>query len=176
PDATRDACVNSAAVFLGAVGDPSFDHLPPSERPEGGLLAMRQALGGFANLRPAKALPALIDASPLRRDVFEGTDLVIVRALVGGIYFGQPRGVDEDGSRAYNTMTYSVDEVERVARVAFEAAQGRRKKLASVDKANVLETSQLWRATVANIASDYPNVEVEKLYVDACAMHLVTDQ
>jgi 3-isopropylmalate dehydrogenase len=175
PDATREACVNSDAVFLGAVGDPSFDHLPPSKRPEGGLLEMRRALGGFANLRPAKALPALISASPLRRDVFEGTDLLIVRELLGGIYFGQPRGVDEDGLRAYNTMAYSVSEIERVARVAFEAARRRRKKLASVDKANVLETSQLWRATVANIAKDYPDVEVENLYVDACAMHLVTD-
>jgi len=175
PDATREACVNSDAVFLGAVGDPSCDHLPPSERPEGGLLEMRRALGGFANLRPAKALPALISASPLRRDVFEGTDLLIVRELLGGIYFGQPRGVDADGKRAYNTMEYSIPEIERVARVAFEAAQGRRKKLASVDKANVLETSQLWRATVASIAKDYPDVEVENLYVDACAMHLVTD-
>ena len=175
PEATREACVNGDAVFLGAVGDPSFDHLPPSERPEGGLLGMRRALGGFANLRPAKALPALISASPLRRDVFEGTDLLIVRELLGGIYFGEPRGVDADGKRAYNTMAYSIAEIERVARVAFEAAQGRRKKLASVDKANVLETSQLWRATVANIAKEYPDVEVENLYVDACAMHLVTD-
>ena len=175
PDATRAACLASDAVFLGAVGDPTFDHLPPSARPEGGLLEMRRALGGFANLRPAKALTALIAASPLRREIFEGTDLLIVRELLGGIYFGQPRGLDEDGSRAYNTMAYSIDEIERVARVAFEAAQGRRKRLASVDKANVLETSQLWRATVAKVAGDYPDVEVENLYVDACAMHLVTD-
>src|SRR4030095_16979077 len=110
PDATREACVSSDAVFLGAVGDPSFDHLPPSERPEGGLLAMRRALGGFANLRRAKALPALSSASPLGRDVFEGTDLLIVRELLGGIYFGQPRGVDEDGTRAHHTMEDSVEE------------------------------------------------------------------
>ena len=175
PDATRESCLASDAVFLGAVGDPSFDHLPPSERPEGGLLEMRQALGGFANLRPAKALPALINASPLRREIFEGTDLLIVRELLGGIYFGRPRGFEADRSRAFNTMVYSVPEIERVAHVAFEAAQGRRKKLASVDKANVLEASQLWRSTVADISKDYPDVEVENLYVDACAMHLVTD-
>ncbi len=174
PEETREACISSDAVFLGAVGSPEFDGLPPHERPEIGLLGLRQALGGFANLRPSKAVPALIDSSPLRPEIFAGTDLLIVRELLGGLYFGTPRGFDEGRTGGYNTMKYSVDEVERVARVAFEAALGRRKKVTSVDKANVLETSQIWRETVTRIAADYPSVELEHLFVDACAMHLVT--
>lgn len=174
PDDTRDACLKSDAVFLGAVGTPEFDHLPPHERPEVGLLDLRKALGGFANLRPSKAVPALIDSSPLRREIFEGTDLLIVRELLGGLYFGTPRGFDENRAGGYNTMRYSVEEIERVARVAFDAALGRRKKVTSVDKANVLETSQIWREAVNRVAADYPEVELEHLFVDACAMHLVT--
>lgn len=174
PDETRNACVKSAAVFLGAVGTPEYDHLPPDQRPEIGLLRLRKALGGFANLRPSKAVNALIDSSPLRREIFEGTDLLIVRELLGGLYFGEPRGFEKDRSAGFNTMRYSVDEIERVARVAFEAAQGRRKKVTSVDKANVLETSQIWRETVTRVAADYPDVQLEHLFVDACAMHLVT--
>ena len=174
PEETRASCISSDAVFLGAVGSPEFDGLPPHERPEIGLLGLRQALGGFANLRPSKAVPALIDSSPLRPEIFAGTDLLIVRELLGGLYFGTPRGFDEGRTGGYNTMKYSVDEVERVARVAFEAALGRRKKVTSVDKANVLETSQIWRETVTRIAADYPSVELEHLFVDACAMHLVT--
>jgi len=174
PDETRESCINSDAVFLGAVGSPEFDGLPPHERPEIGLLGLRQALGGFANLRPAKAVDALIDSSPLRPEIFKGTDLLIVRELLGGLYFGTPRGFDEGRTGGYNTMRYSVDEIERVARVAFEAALGRRKKVTSVDKANVLETSQIWRETVTRIAADYPDVELDHLFVDACAMHLVT--
>lgn len=174
PDETREACVNSDAVFLGAVGTPEYDHLPPHERPEIGLLGLRQALGGFANLRPAKAVPALIDSSPLRPEIFSGTDLLIVRELLGGLYFGTPRGFVDGRSGGFNTMKYSVDEIERVARVAFEAAFSRRKKVTSVDKANVLETSQIWRETVTRIAADYPAVKLDHLFVDACAMHLVT--
>ncbi len=174
PDETRESCVNSDAVLLGAVGSPEFDDLPPDRRPEIGLLGLRKTLGGFANLRPAKAVPALIDSSPLRPEIFAGTDLLIVRELLGGLYFGTPRGFDDGRSGGYNTMRYSVSEVERVARVAFESALVRRKKVTSVDKANVLETSQIWRETVARIGGEYPSVELEHLFVDACAMHLVT--
>jgi 3-isopropylmalate dehydrogenase len=150
PDETEVACVGSDAVFLGAVGDPSFDHLKPEERPEKGLLQLRKALGGFANLRPAKAYASLIGSSPLREEIFRGTDLMIIRELLGGHYFGEPRGTDKD--EAFNTMRYSTAEVERVARVAFETARVRRGKVTSVDKANVLETSQLWRRTVEDVA------------------------
>jgi len=174
PDETLNACLSSDAVLLGAVGSPEYDDLPPERRPEKGLLALRKALGGFANLRPAKAVKALIDSSPLRREIFEGTDLLIVRELLGGLYFGEPRGFDEGRTGGYNTMRYSVSEIERVARVAFESARGRRKKVTSVDKANVLETSQIWRETVTRVGKDYPDVELEHLFVDACAMHLVT--
>lgn len=175
PAETEAACRQSDAVLLGAVGTPEFDHLLPEERPEMGLLKLRKALGGFANLRPSAAIPALIDSSPLRRGIFEGTDLLIVRELLGGLYFGQPRGFADDNTEAHNTMRYSVGEIERVARVAFEAAKKRRKKLTSVDKANVLETSRLWRETVTRIGKDYPDVALEHEFVDACAMHLVTN-
>ena len=173
PGKTREACLVSDAVFLGAVGSPEFDDLPPSERPEIGLLQLRTTLGGFANLRPSKAVPSLLNSSPLRTEVFEGTDLVIVRELLGGLYYGQPRAQHAD--EAFNTMRYSVPEIERVARVAFEVALGRRKKVTSVDKANVLETSRLWRQTVTRVAAEYPSVELEHVLVDACAMHLVTN-
>ncbi|HYJ91151.1 MAG TPA: 3-isopropylmalate dehydrogenase, partial [Pyrinomonadaceae bacterium] len=166
-------CLQSDAVLLGSVGSPKFDDRPPAERPEIGLLELRKALGGFANLRPSRAVPALLDSSPLRREIFEGTDLVIVRELLGGLYYGQPRGISD--SEGFNTLKYSALEVERVARVAFEIAGTRRGKLTSVDKANVLETSRLWRQTVDRVAADYPGIEVEHLFVDACAMHLVTN-
>ena len=175
PEETEEACVASDAVLLGSVGSPEYDHLLPENRPEIGLLKLRKALGGFANLRPASAVSALIDSSPLRREIFEGTDLLIVRELLGGLYFGGPRGFSADGEEAFNTMRYTVDEIERVAHVAFRSAQSRRRKLTSVDKANVLETSRLWRETVTKIAAEYPDVELEHLFVDACAMHLVTD-
>lgn len=175
PDETIAAFEGADAVLLGAVGDPEYDHLLPNQRPEIGLLKMRQHLGGFANLRPSKAFSSIIDSSPLRREVFEGTDLLIVRELLGGLYFGEPRGFDEADTSACNTMRYSVAEVERVARVAFESARGRKKKVTSVDKANVLETSRLWRETVSKVAADYPDVELDHLFVDACAMHLVTN-
>ncbi len=173
PVETKESCLKSDAVLLGAVGAPEFDNLLPEKRPEIGLLQLRQALGGFANLRPSKAFPALIDSSPLRREIFEGTDLLIVRELLGGLYFGQPRGINE--TEAFNTMRYSAAEVERVARVAFESAKTRKAKVTSVDKANVLETSRLWRNVVEKVAKDYPEITLEHLFVDACAMHLVTN-
>ncbi len=175
PRETAEACSAADAVLLGAVGDPEFDNLLPEQRPEIGLLKLRQVLGGFANLRPAKAVPALMDSSPLRRDIFEGTDLLIVRELLGGLYFGEPRGFRDNDTEAFNTMVYSEEEVRRVARVAFEAAANRRGKVTSVDKANVLETSRLWRQTVESVSKEFPGVELDHLFVDACAMHLVTD-
>ncbi len=175
PDATREAALKADAVFLGAVGDNKFNALPPSERPEAGLLAIRAALGGFANLRPAFAYPALAANSPLRPEVVEGADILFVRELLGGLYFGQPRAWDRSQNEAWNTMRYTRAEVERVARVAFKLAGERRGRLCSVDKANVLETSQMWRATVNEVAAEFPNVTVEHEFVDACAMHLMNN-
>ena len=177
PEETLAVCFDSDAVLLGAVGAPEFDDLLPEHRPEIGLLKLRQNLGGFANLRPAKVYPALANISPLRPEILGATDLLIVRELLGGLYFGEPRGFNGEGTQksAYNTMRYSVAEIERVAIVAFQAARGRSRKLASVDKANVLETSRLWRETVNRVAQDFSDVAVEHLYVDACAMHLVTN-
>ncbi len=176
PRTTLDACLSSDAVLLGAVGSPEFDLLPPHQKPESGLLLLRRALGGFANLRPALAYEALAYCSPLRSEITKGADILIVRELLGGLYFGEPRGFSgvNGTSSAVNTMHYSVEEIERVARIAFEAARQRRQKLTSVDKANVLETSQLWRSTVSRIAQEYPDIELAHLYVDACAMHLIT--
>lgn len=178
PRTTLDACLASDAVLLGAVGAPEYDRLPANQRPEAGLLLLRRALEGYANLRPAIAYAAIADCSPLRSEVVRGADILFVRELLGGLYFGEPRGFSTttNGSTvATNTMQYSVEEVERVARVAFEAARKRRGKVTSVDKANVLETSQLWRQTVTRIAEDYPHVTLNHLYVDACAMHLITN-
>jgi len=177
PTATLDACLGGDAVLLGAVGSPEFDLLTPAERPEAGLLMLRRALGGFANLRPAISYEAIAAASPLRPEIAAGADILIVRELLGGLYFGEPRGTtgNNGDSVAVNTMTYSVAEIERVARVAFAAALKRGRKVTSVDKANVLETSQLWRTTVTRVALDYPEVALDHLYVDACAMHLITN-
>ena len=175
PDDTLESCFDSDAVFLGAVGSPEFDHLPPQQRPEGGLLKLRSALGGFANLRPATAFPQLADCSPLKPSLLQDVDILFVRELLGGLYFAQPRGFADDRSAAFNTMRYTVREIERVARVAFEQAHRRRKHVTSVDKANVLETSQLWRATVTNVAKHYPDVRLEHMLVDACAMHLIAN-
>jgi 3-isopropylmalate dehydrogenase len=176
PDPTRQACLASDAVLLGAVGGPQFDSLPRPQRPETGLLGLRLALGGFANLRPAVAYVQLQDCSPLKPEAIRGANVLFVRELLGGLYFGSPRGTEMfDGElRAFNTMTYSRREIERVARVAFEAARGRRGKVTSVDKANVLECSQLWRDTVTAVAGDYPGVALEHMLVDSCAMKLVT--
>jgi 3-isopropylmalate dehydrogenase len=177
PRATLDACLASDAVLLGAVGAPEYDRLPANQRPEAGLLLLRRALGGYANLRPAIAYAAIADCSPLRSEVSSGADILFVRELLGGLYFGEPRGfTGTNGSTvAHNTMQYSVEEIERVAHVAFEAARKRRGKVTSVDKANVLETSQLWRQTVTRVAESYPDVILNHLYVDACAMHLITN-
>ncbi|HEY3026438.1 MAG TPA: 3-isopropylmalate dehydrogenase [Pyrinomonadaceae bacterium] len=175
PIATIGACVTSDAVLLGAVGAPEYDRLTPDLRPEAGLLALRSGLGAFANLRPIVAYEAISDCSPLRAEIVRGADVLIVRELLGGLYFGQPRGIISEGGTAgaFNTMRYSVTEIERIAHVAFTAAQARRQKVTSVDKANVLETSQLWRKVVTNVAGGYPSVTLEHLYVDACAMHLI---
>jgi 3-isopropylmalate dehydrogenase len=176
PDDTLRACLESDAVLLGAVGDPAFDGYPTNLRPEAGLLRLRRGLGAFANLRPARLFPALVDSSPLRPEVVKGTDVLIVRELLGGLYFGEPRGEREaDGVReAINTMRYSVPEIERIARVAFDLARLRRRKVTSVDKANVLESSKLWREVVIGVAADYPDVNLEHQYVDSCAMALVS--
>lgn len=173
PASTLKTALESDAVLLGAVGGNEFNSLPPNERPEAGLLKLRQALGGFANLRPSFAWPALAQNSPLKAGVVNDTDILFVRELLGGLYFGEPRAWDKGTGAAWNTMRYTRDEVIRVAHVAFNLARARRKKLTSVDKANVLEVSQLWRATVTELASQYPDVALEHQYVDACAMHLM---
>ncbi|HEX8812206.1 MAG TPA: 3-isopropylmalate dehydrogenase [Terracidiphilus sp.] len=173
PDETLAAALKSDAVLLGAVGGNEFNSLSPDKRPEAGLLKIRAELGGFANLRPAFAFKELAVNSPLRPEIVEGADILFVRELLGGLYFGQPREWNRMTRESWNTMRYSYDEVARVARVAFKLAQGRRKKLTSVDKANVLEVSQLWRATVNEVAAEFPDVTVEHQYVDAMAMHLM---
>jgi 3-isopropylmalate dehydrogenase len=173
PADTLAAALASDAVLLGAVGGNEFNSLPPDKRPEAGLLGIRAALGGFANLRPSFAFKELTVNSPLRPEVIDGTDILFVRELLGGLYFGQPRKWDKEKGEAWNTMRYTKGEVERVARIAFELARNRRKKVTSVDKANVLEVSQLWRATVIEVAAEFPDVELEHQYVDAMAMHLM---
>jgi 3-isopropylmalate dehydrogenase len=172
PDETRAACTAGEPVLLGAVGDPAFDHLPREQKIETGLLALRSSMGVYANLRPARAWEGLEDATPFKPQRTAGTDLIIVRELLGGLYFGEPRGIAADGQSAHNTMRYSVGEVQRVARVAYLLARSRSKRLLSVDKANVLETSQLWRRTVTAMAAEYPDVALEHQYVDAFAMNL----
>jgi len=173
PDDTLQQSLACDAVLMGAVGDNKFNSLPPSERPEAGLLRIRKELGGFANLRPSVAYPALAENSPLRADITKGVDILFVRELLGGLYFGEPRKWDKATGESWNTMRYSRDEVIRVAKIAFELAAKRRKKVTSVDKANVLEVSQLWRATVDEVAKDYPSVTVEHQLVDSMAMHLM---
>jgi 3-isopropylmalate dehydrogenase len=173
PKETLDAAFDSDAVLLGAVGGNEFNSLPPDKRPEAGLLQIRAELGGFANLRPAFAFKELAVNSPLKAEVVDGADVLFVRELLGGLYFGQPREWNKATGEAWNTMRYTRDEVARVARIAFELAAKRRKKLTSVDKANVLEVSQLWRATVSEVGKDFPGVMLEHQYVDAMAMHLM---
>ena len=171
PKETRDICLGSNAVLLGAVGSPKHDHLPPSKRPERGLLDLRSMLGNYANLRPVTVPEALVDSSPLRKEIVRGVDLLIVRELLGGIYFGSPRGMEKD--QAFNTEIYSRDEVRRVAKIAFKLAQHRRRTVTSVDKANVLESSQLWRETCAEVAKQFTDVAFSNMYVDNCAMQIV---
>ena len=176
PDASLRICQQADAILFGSVGGPKWDNLPQETRPERGLLRIRKELDLFANLRPAKCFPMLVDASPLKRSVVEGTDLMVIRELTGGLYFGEPRGREAlpgGGERATNTMSYTTKEIERVVRAAFDVAMKRKKRLASVDKANVLIVSQLWRDTVNRVAKDYPQVAVEHVLVDNCAMALV---
>jgi len=175
PVDTIQACLSSSAVLLGAVGSPAFDHNPGHLRPEAGLLRLRRELGAYANLRPAVFFPALEDCSPLRAEMVRGTDIMIVRELLGGAYFGQPRSIEgETGARvAVNTMRYSEQEIERIARVAFDLAMKRKRRVLSVDKANVLECSRLWREVVARIGKEYPEVKLGHQYVDSAAMLLV---
>ncbi len=171
PKETLDKALAADATLMGAVGLPEFDNVAPDKRPEKGLLGIRAALEVFANLRPVRTWPALVESSPLKNHLVEGTDMIIVRELTGGLYYGTPRGVD--GDRAVNTMTYTRREIERVTRKAFQLARQRRKKLTSVDKSNVLECSQLWRRVVTDIAKEFPDVELDHLLVDNCAMQLV---
>lgn len=176
PSVTLDMCRDSDAVLLAAIGGYKWDSLPSNLRPEAGLLGLRAGLGLFANLRPAKILPQLIDASTLKREVVEGVDIMVVRELTGGIYFGKPKGIFETETgekRGVNTMVYTESEIERIGRVAFEAARKRGGKLCSVDKANVLEVSQLWRDRMIKLSAEYPDIELSHLYVDNAAMQLV---
>lgn len=173
PDETHAICMAADAVLFGAIGHPRFDNDPTAKvRPEQGLLKMRKALGLYANVRPTFTFPSLIDNSPLKRERIEGTDLIILRELTGGIYFGE-RGRKDDGNTAFDTCTYTKEEVERLAKLGFEMALQRSKKLCCVDKANVLETSRLWRQTVQAMEKDYPEVTVSYEFVDAVAMRLV---
>lgn len=176
PAATLDMCRNSDAVLLAAIGGYKWDTLPSHLRPEAGLLGLRSGLGLFANLRPAKIIPQLIDASSLKREVVEGVDILVVRELTGGIYFGKPKGIftTETGEkRGVNTMAYTESEIDRIGRVAFEAARKRGRKVCSVDKANVLEVSQLWRDCITKLSQEYPDVELTHMYVDNAAMQLL---
>lgn len=171
PDETIEGCLNSDAILFGAIGGEKWDDLPRDLRPESGLLKLRKSLDVFANLRPTQVFDELVDASTIKPEVLKGVDLLVVRELIGGIYFGQPRAKEED--RAYNTMVYTKDEVRRIAKVAFETAMKRRKNVCSVDKANVLEVSQLWRESVEEVAKDYPEVKLSHMYVDNAAMQLI---
>ena len=176
PQATLDTCKGSDAVLLAAIGGYKWDTLPRHQRPETGLLALRAGLGLFANLRPATILPQLVDASSLKREVVEGVDIMVVRELTGGIYFGTPKGLFETETgekRGVNTMAYTDSEIDRIGKVAFETARKRRGQLCSVDKANVLEVSQLWRDRITAMATDYPDVTLSHLYVDNAAMQLI---
>ena len=172
PDATLAAARSADAILLGAVGDPAYDRGPSSGRPEAALLGIRKALGLYANLRPARVWPSLESAGPLKPEVLAGTDMLVVRELTGGLYYGEPRGIEADGSSAHNTMRYSRAEIERIARYAFEAASGRRRHVTSVDKANVLETSRLWRTVVSDVGAAYPGVKLDHMLVDSCAMRI----
>ena len=175
PDETLKLCKESDAILLGAVGGPQYESLPRDKRPEKGLLGLRSALTLFSNLRPAILYPQLADASSLKPEIVSGLDIMIVRELTGGIYFGQPRGIEvRNGERVgFNTLVYAEHEIERIARSAFDIAMKRNKKVCSVDKANVLEVSELWREVVERVAKDYPEVELSHMYVDNAAMQLV---
>ncbi len=175
PDDTLKSALDADAVLLGAVGGPKWDIIDYSLRPERALLALREKLGLYANLRPAKCYSILADASTLKREVVEGVDILVIRELTGGIYFGQPRGITKEASfeKGINTEVYTTPEIVRIAKVAFELARGRNKKVMSVDKANVLESSALWRKVVIEVHKDYPDIALSHLYVDNCAMQLI---
>jgi 3-isopropylmalate dehydrogenase len=173
PDETLAAARRVNAILLGAVGDPQFDRGDSSRRPETALLSIRRELQLYANLRPARLWPGLEASGPLKPEIVAGTDMLVVRELTGGLYYGEPRGIAPDGTSAHNTMRYSRHEIERIARRAFDAARSRRKRVTSVDKANVLETSRLWRQVVTTLAADYPDVAVDHMYVDSCAMKMM---
>ncbi|HUO61140.1 MAG TPA: 3-isopropylmalate dehydrogenase, partial [Candidatus Acidoferrales bacterium] len=176
PDETLKACLEADAVLLGAVGGPQFDKIQePHLRPEAGLLRIRKELGCFANLRPAIAYPSLADCSPLKPEVIRDANILVIRELLGGLYFGEPRGIEQNPTHAYNTMRYSEAEIERIAHVAFKAAMKRRKKVTSVDKANILETSRLWRQVVEQVAPEFPDVKWEHQLVDSAAMRIITN-
>lgn len=175
PEETRKLALEADATLLGAVGLPEFDNAPPEKRPERGLLGIRKALGVYANLRPVRSYRALVNSSPLKNELVDGTDMIIVRELTGGLYYGTPRGISGTGAEesAVNTMIYTRGEIERVAHMAFQLARKRRKKVTSVDKSNVLENSQLWRRVVTEIGNAYPDVTLDHILVDNCAMQLV---
>ena len=174
PDETHELCVNADAVLFGAIGDPKYDNNPKAKvRPEQGLLAMRKKLGLYANIRPVSTFKSLIHKSPLRKDLVEGADFVVVRELTGGIYFGEPRGRSEDGNKAYDTCVYTKEEVERIVKLGFEYAAKRNKRLTVVDKANVLATSRLWRETVQEMEKDYKDIELDYMFVDNAAMQII---
>ena len=175
PEGTRRLALEADATLLGAVGRPEFDDAPPERRPERGLLALRAAMGVYANLRPVRARDGLVGSSPLKPEIVRGTDLIVVRELTAGLYYGQPRGISGEGpeTRAVDTMAYTRAEIERVARVAFAIAGRRRRRVTSVDKSNVLENSRLWRRVVCEVAREFPEVTLAHLYVDNCAMQLV---
>ena len=175
PDETAKLATEADATLMGAVGLPEFDNAPPEKRPEKGLLGIRKILGVYANLRPVRAYKSLIQSSPLKNELVEGTDMIIVRELTGGLYYGTPRGITGTGAeeRGTNTMTYTRLEIERVTRMAFNLARNRKKKLTSVDKSNVLEVSQLWRKVVIEIAPEFPDVQLDHMLVDNCAMQLI---
>ncbi|MGE0048285.1 MAG: 3-isopropylmalate dehydrogenase [Acidithiobacillus sp.] len=175
PEASLQLAKTADAVLLGAVGGPQWDARPPAQRPEQGLLRLRKGLDLYANLRPAQIFPQLLATSPLRPELVQDVDILVVRELTGDIYFGQPRGIEMvDGKRrGFNTMVYDEGEIRRIAHIAFRAAQGRRRKVCSVDKANVLETTRLWREVVTEVAREYPDVALEHMYVDNAAMQLI---
>ncbi len=175
PEDTLNTCKKSNAVLLAAIGGPKYDSLPREKRPESGLLELRASLNTFANLRPAIVFDSLLDSSTIKKEVLAGTDLIVVRELTGGLYFGKPKGIEKRGNEkvGFNTMVYSESEVRRIAKVAFEIARKRKKKVTSADKANVLDVSQLWKDTVIEVSKNYPDVSLEHMYIDNAAMQLI---
>jgi 3-isopropylmalate dehydrogenase len=174
PDSTHELCMDADAVLFGAIGSPRYDNDPGAKvRPEHGLLAMRKQLGLYANIRPVATFPALLHRSPLRRDLVEGADFVCIRELTGGIYFGRPQGRSEDGNTAYDTCIYTVEEIERIVRLAYRYAQKRKRRLTIVDKANVLATSRLWRQVAQTLEKEYHDVATEYMFVDNAAMQII---